>query len=90
MIMAMKILIVISHDYHDHNPGHQHTTTKLISQLSWQKPKQGNLLYRTTTDVLHQTEELWQVLRLAYNVWSCIKRKSSENAYNPTRDVCDA
>ena len=27
MIMAMKILIVISHDYHDHNPGHQHTTT---------------------------------------------------------------
>ena len=27
MIMAMKILIVISHGYHDHNPGHQHTTT---------------------------------------------------------------
>ena len=45
---------------------------------------------RTTTDVLHQTEELWQVLRLAYNVWSCIKRKSSENAYNAMRDVCDA
>ena len=27
MIMDMNIFIVISHDYHDHNPGHQHTTT---------------------------------------------------------------
>ena len=45
---------------------------------------------RTTSDVLHQTGELWQVLRLAYNVWSCIKRKSSENAYNAERDFCDA
>ena len=45
---------------------------------------------RTTTDVLHQTEELWQALRLAYNVWPCIKRKSSENAYNAMRDFCDA
>jgi len=64
MIMAMNILIVISHDYHDLILA---TNTPLHSWFPYSvdKNQSREVCYGTTTDVLHQTEELWQVSRIA-------------------------